>query len=152
MRWLSSLRAARRLVPAVALTVVPVVGLAPPAQAADVIAGPYPASCSTHGRDVSFTFWIVYHDDGTFSVYRFKWSTSFTPSRMVVSLRGNDGATPVVRAWGGSAGTLHDVDDTGDTGGPWEVARHRRDLYPGVYARVYLNPDYHCDSSPTIGT
>ena len=70
---------------------------------------------------------------------------------MAISLRAENGETPLIRAWGGSASTLHDVGATGDTGHNWETAAHAASYYQGVYARVYLNAAEWCDT-PLVAT
>ncbi|GAA0898850.1 hypothetical protein [Virgisporangium aurantiacum] len=134
------------------LTAVSVLTFVSPAAAA---AGPYHRSCIVHERQVSFDFWLRWETISgvqLFSVDRVKWNTGgFTPSRMAISLRADDGETPLVRAWGGSASTLHDVGATGDTGSNWEQNMHNKDVYQGVYARVYLNADEWCNT-PLVAT
>ena len=142
-----STRVLSRSLLSIGLAVGAVFALAPPAQA-NVVTGPFRRYCTVHARQVSFDFWIEYQSDNSFSVYRFAWDThSFTPSRMVVSLRQSDGRTPLVRAWGGSASTLHDVSATGDTGPNWGTTGYWTVAYPGVFARVYLNADEYCTTS-----
>jgi hypothetical protein len=91
-----------------------------------------------------------------FQVWWFGWDTapSFTPSRMVVSTLPQDGSRPIIRSWGGSADTLHDVDSIASTGSNWEQGVwHNAGSTVGVYARVYLNGNSNgwCDS-PLIRT
>jgi hypothetical protein len=68
-----------------------------------------------------------------------------------ISLNHVNGATPLVRAWGGSASTLHDVGATGDTGPNWGSTTYSTASYLSVYARVYLNANEWCETDP-IGT
>jgi hypothetical protein len=133
-------------------SIVPVLIFAPPAAAA---AGPYHRTCTVHERQVSFDFWLRWETLAGiqfFSVDRVRWNTGgFTPSRLAISVRADDGETPLIRAWGGSASTLHDVGATGDTGSNWEQDLHNKDVYRGVYARVYLNANEWCDT-PLVAT
>jgi hypothetical protein len=117
-------------------------GIASPAQAA--VYGPIPENCTVHGRTIYFSFWLDYPRADGFKVYRVKWRTSFRPSRMAISLNHVNGATPLVRAWGGSASTLHDVGATGDTGPNWGSTTYSTASYLSVYARVYLNANEWC--------
>ncbi|MBL7261609.1 hypothetical protein [Paractinoplanes lichenicola] len=103
--------------------------------------------CDLAGRRVHFTFWIYNEDPLTWQVYRVAWNTDFTPSRLVISWRDNLGNTPVIRAWGGSASTLHDVaraGDTGNSGVSWEQSTHSVASTQGVLAAVYLNDGTRC--------
>jgi hypothetical protein len=133
---------------------------------AAVMVAPQPASAAWHyksckipvsNRTVDFDFYLSWNPDNLdqFRVWWFGWDTSpsFTPSRMVVSTLQTDGSRPIIRAWGGSADTLHDVDSFGSTGSNWEQAWHNAGNTVGVYARVYLNGDSNgwCDS-PLIRT
>ncbi|WP_250006899.1 hypothetical protein [Actinoplanes sp. M2I2] len=128
---------------------------------------PQPASASgwhykscvipVSNRTVDFDFNIEWNSDNLdqFRIWWFGWDTtpSFTPSRMVVSTYQTDRSRPIIRAWGGSADTLHDVDSIGSTGGNWEQTWHDAGNTVGVYARVYLNGNSNgwCDS-PLIRT
>jgi hypothetical protein len=138
----------KRLLLTAALVLATVAGFAPPAHAD--VGGPYRVRCTVHHREVNFDIWIDFVSDTRFRVDRFNWDTrypdGFTPSRLVLSLKAITGDRPVIRAWGGSASTLHDV-ATFDRYGPnLETITHRYDFYDGVYARVYLNEDEYCDS------
>ena len=105
------------------------------------------ASCVVAGRTVHFTFWIENQDPLVWQIYRVAWTTDFTPSRLVISSKEYNAGTPVIRAWGGSASTLHDVakaGDTGNSGTSWEQDIHTVGTTEGVLAAVYLNEDTRC--------
>ncbi len=134
------------------MTAGAVVSFAPPASAADILYTSKNVGCVINNRDVNFTLTLRYENKFPlrFSVDQVQWSTSpsFTPSRLTISLRERNGsATPLIRAWGGTASTLHDVGATGNTGSNWEQATHASNTYKGVYSRVYLNADTYCDTA-----
>ena len=142
-----SIRRICRLALAVGLTIITVFALAPPAQASAVVV-PYRGWCIVDNREVTFDIWVRVYA-GYFSVDRFAWDTRrFTPSRMAVSLKHEDGGTPLIGSWGNSASTLHDVSARGDTGPNWSTELWSTANIRGIFGRVYLNENESCPSSP----
>ncbi len=142
----------------VVLTLAGILGFAAPA-AADITVTKYTGICEIDGWPVRVSMWVKVNTNNIgvrYSIDRLTWTTNdsgrvFTPSRLAVGWKSADGTTPLVRAWGGSAATLHDVAATGDTGPNWQQDYAPQLLFQGFFATIYLNGNGKQCPTPTMG-